>query len=65
MNISNKEPFKEEYEQKGYDDWVESWTNCGFAPPLSSCPARYMQDGYKRSAYLRGWRKAMNENKEQ
>jgi len=64
MTTSKVEPFKEEYEQKGYDAWIEQWIIWGYSPPVSSCPARYMQDGYKRSAYLRGWRKAMLENKE-
>lgn len=50
-----------EWEQQGYDAWIELWLKYECEPRASLCPARYMSDADKRSAYLRGWRRAKKE----
>lgn len=54
-----------EYEQKGYDAWIELWCQYGRRPSAGECPARWMSDGPERSSYIRGWKKAQTENEEQ
>lgn len=49
------------YEQEGYDAWIELWIQYEYSPTAGQCPARYMQEGAKRSAYLKGWIKAKKE----
>lgn len=51
----------QEWEQKGYDAWIELWTQLECCPTVSSCPARWMEDGEHRQAYIRGWVRAKNE----
>lgn len=51
-----------EFEQKGYNDWIEIWCRNNCSPSASECPARYMEEGEERSNYIRGWNKAKKEN---
>jgi hypothetical protein len=51
-----------EWEQKGYDAWIEYWTHYGFTPTASNCPARSLKEGPERAQYIRGWVKAKNEH---
>lgn len=50
-----------EWEQKGYDAWIELWAQFERSPSVSQCPARWMEDGEQRQAYIRGWVRAKNE----
>ena len=54
------EDEKKEFEQKGYDAWIELWIEYERSPNASMCPAKYMTDPEKRSAYIRGWNRARN-----
>lgn len=52
-----------EWEQKGYDAFVEFWIQNGYKPSVSDCPARYMQEGSdERRAFILGWNKAREES---
>lgn len=48
--------------QQGYDAWIELWTLTGFAPRATECPARWMNDGEKRSQFIKGWIEAKREH---
>lgn len=50
-----------EWEQKGYDEFLNYWVENGCAPTASKCPARYMSSGPQRDAFLKGWRRAGEE----
>lgn len=51
-----------EWEQKGYDHFIELCVQFGRQPSASECPARYMENGSEnRSEYLKGWLKAREE----
>jgi len=50
------------WEQKGYDAFVQLWADHGTFPTASDCPARYMKEGSdERRAFIRGWNKAKTE----
>jgi hypothetical protein len=51
-----------DFEQLGYNAWIEYWTDNGYSPSASVCPARYMKEGEDRSAVLRGWIRAKDEH---
>lgn len=51
-----------EFERRGYDSWIEVWTQYGYTPTVRDCPARYMKDGPLRDAFIRGWNRARREN---
>lgn len=55
-------PAMRDFEKIGYDAWVELWCENGYSPSASQCGARYMPDGPNRSAYVKGWVRAKNEN---
>lgn len=51
-----------DWEQQGYDSFVELWTIHNTIPTASQCPARWMQEGSdERRAFIRGWNKAKSE----
>lgn len=54
---------EEDIEKEAYNYWIELWAYHGCAPTAGDCPARYMQQGWKRSAYIRGWAKAIRHNR--
>lgn len=47
--------------QEGYDAWITQWAELGKPPDRSSCPARWMPIGIKRSAFIQGWLSAKRE----
>lgn len=56
-----------EWQQKGYDAWIEKWIALGCSPTATDCPARWMkadtdEQERKRADYLSGWNKAKSEN---
>lgn len=60
--MTREGPTMTNYERKGYDAWIELWAAHGCEPTASQCPARYMPPGEDRTAYLRGWSRAVREN---
>lgn len=61
MELSHMSTQPKDYEQLGYDHWVELWCQNGWTPTASECPARWMS-GSARSDYIRGWVRAKQEN---
>ena len=62
QSSSMVESMDETFEKKGYDAWIELWCEYESAPTLRDCPARYMEAGTLRTAFLRGWNRAKNEH---
>lgn len=53
-----------EWQQKGYDAWLEIWIDQGITPTASQCPARYLAQGsQERADYISGWNKAKEESR--
>ena len=51
-----------EWEQKGYDAWVELWIQYECSPSATQCPARHMKEGPARSEFIHGWSDARREH---
>lgn len=51
-----------EWQQRGYDAWLEMWIVEGCTPTVGQCPARYMPEGPNRSEYIHGWVEAKREH---
>lgn len=50
-----------EFEQKGYDSFMELWVSEECIPNASRCQARYIRDEPARAAFIKGWNRAKRE----
>lgn len=59
--MMDQEKLLKEYENKGYDAYVELLCQNNCPPRAGECPARFMKEGAQRTAYIKGWCRAQRE----